>query len=199
VITDDLADLDDCTFVSDGSNHAVELTSVGTGSMNWNCTATGYVAGSTGSPASTSSTGNEAIFVNVASGTLTINVASGATVPSIRSAGATVNVVAGQVTFTIVVKDIDTNAVVPDARVYVVADTGGNLTAGTVLIDKINTDVNGEVSATVSLTADQPFVGSVRRATPSLGDGTLYKPASPAGTISSAADSSLTVQLIKDQ
>jgi hypothetical protein len=199
VITDDLADLDDCTFVSDGSNYAVELTSVGTGSMNWNCTATGYVAGSTGSPASTSSTGNEAIFVNVASGTLTINVASGATVPSIRTAGATVNVVAGQVTFTIVVKDIDTNAVIPDARVYVVADTGGNLTAGTVLIDKINTDVNGEVSATVSLTADQPFVGSVRRATPSLGDGTLYKPASPAGTISSAADSSLTVQLIKDQ
>ena len=199
VIVDDLNDISGCTFSSDGSNHAVELTSVGTGSMNWDSTLTNYVAGTTGSPASTSSTGNEAIFVNVATGTLTINVASGATVPSIRTAGATVNVVAGQVTFTITVKDIDTNAVVPDARVYIVADAGGNLAQGTVLIDKVNTDVNGEASVTTSLTADQPFVGSVRRATASLGDGTLYKPASPAGTISSAADSSLTVQLIKDQ
>ncbi len=199
LITDDLDDISDCSFSSDGSNHAVELTSVGTGSMNWNSTASNYVAGATGSPASTSSTGNEAIYVNVASGTLTINVASGATVPSIRTAGATVNVVAGQITFTVTVRDIDTNAVVPDARVYLIADAGGNLAQGTVLIDKVNTDVNGQASVTTSLTADQPFIGNIRRATSSLGDGVLYKPASPTGTISSAADSSLTVQLIRDE
>jgi len=101
VITSDLAKVTDCNFVSDGSNHAVELTSIGGGSMSWNNTLTGYVSGgSGGSPVTPTSTGNEAIFVNVGSGTFTINVAAGATTPSIRSAGATVNVVAGLKTFT---------------------------------------------------------------------------------------------------
>ena len=199
VVVSNLSQVDACVFTGDNTSHAVELTSVGTGSMNWNCVTTGYAAGSTGSPVTPTSTGNETIFVNVGSGTLTINVASGATVPSIRSAGATVNVVAGQVTFTITVRDINTQAVIPDARVYITADAGGNLAQGTVLIDKVNTDVNGQASVTTSLTADQPFVGSIRRATSSLGDGVLYKGASPVGVISSAADSSLTVQLIRDE
>lgn len=95
-----LSHISNCTFISDGSNHAVELVSLGGGSMSWDSNLSGYVTGVAGSPASTSSTGNEAIYVNVASGTLTINLAAGASIPSIRSAGATVNVVAGQKTFT---------------------------------------------------------------------------------------------------
>jgi hypothetical protein len=101
LVTDDLGDITDCTFVSDGSNHAIELTSIGTGSMNWSCITTGYDSGSAGSPVTPTSTGNESLYVNVGSGTLTVNVASGATVPSIRSAGATVNVVVGQTTVTV--------------------------------------------------------------------------------------------------
>ena len=101
LVTDDLGDVTDCTFASDGSNHAIELTSVGGGSMNWSCTTTGYDSGSAGSPVTPTSTGNESLFVNVGSGTLTVNVAAGATVPSIRSAGATVNVVVGQTTVTV--------------------------------------------------------------------------------------------------
>lgn len=101
VLSTNLNKLTECTFISDGSNHAVELTSLGSGTMTWGNTLTGYVAGSTGSPVTPTSTGNEAIFVNVASGTLTISVSAGASVPSIRSAGATVNVTAGQVTLQI--------------------------------------------------------------------------------------------------
>ncbi len=101
VVTDDLNDLTDCSFTSDGSNHAVELTSIGGGSMDWSCTTTGYDTGSSGSPVTPTSTGNEDIFVNVGAGTLTIEVATGSTVPSIRSAGATVNVVVGQTTVTV--------------------------------------------------------------------------------------------------
>lgn len=100
VVTAALSSLDKCTFNSDGSNHAVELTSLGGGTMTWDNTATGYVTGASGSPATTSSTGNETLYVNVGSGTLTVNVADGATIPSIRTAGATVNVVAGLKTFT---------------------------------------------------------------------------------------------------
>lgn len=97
-LTSSLALLDSCSFISDGSNHAVELNSLGSGTMTWNGTLSGYVAGVTGSPVTPTSTGNEAIFVNVGSGSITISVADGASVPSIRSAGATVNVTAGQVT-----------------------------------------------------------------------------------------------------
>lgn len=125
-ITTDLEDLTGCTFESDGSNHAVELTSIGAGSMNWDNTLTGYVAGVAASPASTSSTGNEAIYVNVGAGTLTINVVAGATVPSIRTAGATVNVVAGTVTLQVTVLDLDTGSPIENARVYVPVTSGVN-------------------------------------------------------------------------
>ena len=86
------------TFSSDGSNHAVELTSIGGGTMNWtDNTLLGYVAGTAGSPVTPTATGNEAIYVNVATASnLTINV-SGSTVPSIRvgaSFTGSVNVVA---------------------------------------------------------------------------------------------------------
>ncbi len=87
------------TFVSDGSSHAVELSSIGSGTMTWSGNTSGFESGSTGSPVTPTSTGNEDIYVNVSSGTLTINVSDSATTPSIRSAGATVNVVAGQKEF----------------------------------------------------------------------------------------------------
>lgn len=89
------------SFESDGSNHAVELTSIGSGNMPWDVTTVGYDEGVTGSPVTPTNTGNEDIYVSATSGTININVASGATTPSIRSAGAVVNVIAGQVTLTL--------------------------------------------------------------------------------------------------
>ncbi len=100
VTTSSLANLTGNDFISDGSNHAVELTSIGGGSMTWSSITTGYATGATGSPVTPTSTGNESLFVNVASGTLTINV-DGGTVPSIRSAGAIINIVAGLATLTL--------------------------------------------------------------------------------------------------
>lgn len=105
IITSDLALNNGNTFNSDGSNHAVELTSIGGGSMIWDNTLTSYDSGSTGSPVTPTSTGNEALFVNVGAGEITVNIADGASVPSIRSAGATVNVVAGLVVLTVETQD----------------------------------------------------------------------------------------------
>lgn len=86
IIDADLVNITDCSFESDGSNHAVELTTIGSGTMSWDGNfLTGYAAGSTGSPVTPTSTGNEAIYVNVATASdLTINVAGGADIPSIR-------------------------------------------------------------------------------------------------------------------
>lgn len=99
VLASTLANITDCEFISDGSNHAVELDSIGAGSMSWDGNLlTGYVTGTAASPVTPTSTGNEAIYVNVATASdLTINVAGGATVPSIRvgaSFTGSVNVVA---------------------------------------------------------------------------------------------------------
>ena len=126
VLVSDLSKVDGCTFASDGSNHAVELNSIGSGTMTWNCTATGYVTGSTGSPVTPGSSGNETIYVNVGSGTLTISVDTGATVPSIRSAGATVNVSSGAVTVKATAVT-ESGTPVESARVHLEADTGGSL------------------------------------------------------------------------
>lgn len=195
VTTTDLENLSNCSFTK-GTNtsYAVELTAIGDGSMNWDCSLSAYDAGATGSPVTPTTTGNEAIFVNVASGTLTINVQDGASIPSIRSAGATVNVVAGQRTFTITVNDFDTGSVLENARVYVTAAAGGSLSVGTVLIDKVLTNVSGQVSDTRSYSSDQPYEGSIRLAS----SGIFYKATSISGTISSSADTSINVSLIPD-
>lgn len=191
--TANMANLTSNSFESDGSNHALEIS--GTSNFTFDNTLSGYVAGTTGSPVSTTSTGNEAIHITATTGTITINVADGASVPSIRSNGATVNVVAGQRTFTVDVSDINTGLAVAGARVFVTAAAGGALTEGTVIIDKTLTDANGEVSDTRSYSANQPYTGAVRKAT----SGILYKPTSISGTISSAADTTVNVSLIPDE
>jgi hypothetical protein len=136
VLAATLNNMTGCTFNSDGSNHAVELNSIGAGSMTWNNQLSGYVAGSTGSPVTPTSTGNEAIYVNVGSGTLTINVAAGATIPSIRSAGATVNVVAGLSELAFTVSPSITGY---EYRIYTVTAAGSLAGA---------TEVQGQESAT---------------------------------------------------
>ena len=107
IVTNDLALVPGNHFESDGANHAVELTTIGAGSMSWSNTSTSYDAGVTGSPITPTSTGNEDIYINVATASdITINVAAGASTPSIRvgaSFTGNVNVVAGlvSVTFTV--------------------------------------------------------------------------------------------------
>lgn len=119
VVTDDLADLTKNNFIGDGTGHAVELTSVGTGTMTWDNTfdTTTYAT-------SDGSTGNETLYVNVGSpNSLTINVASGATTPTIRTAGADVTVVAGAVSTTVNVTD-DSQSPLLGARVILRASNG---------------------------------------------------------------------------
>jgi hypothetical protein len=152
VLCTSLALLDGCDFLSDGSNHAVELTSIGGGSMTWNCFLTGYVTGSSASPVTPTSTGNEAIYVNVASGTLTINVADGASIPSIRSAGATVNVVAGQKTFSFTVNPSITNY---EWRIYSVTALGS--LAGAVALAGEETATTDNQSYSYSYSSDIPI------------------------------------------
>lgn len=91
ISTNTLTTITGSTFTSTGTKHAVELTSLGSGTMTWANYLSGYAS-------SDGSTGNEAVYVNVGSGSLTINVSAGYNTPSIRTAGATVTVSSGAVT-----------------------------------------------------------------------------------------------------
>lgn len=193
LLADNLALVTGNTFVSDGSNHAVEITSIGGGSLDWNNQLSGYVTGTAGSPATTSATGNEALYVNVAVGTLDVNVTAGASVPSIRTAGATVNVIAGAVTLTITIQDTSGTAI-QNARAYVLAGAVGALTEGTVLISAL-TDVNGQVSVTQTYSLDQSITGRVRKSSVSP----YYKTGVVVGTISKDAGLDATIIMLSDE
>lgn len=198
VSTNDLANLDGCSFTKGTSGHAVQLDITGSSTMNWNCTLSGYDTGTTGTPVTATNTSDSAILVNAdtTGRTLTINVADGATIPSIKigTNSPTVNVTAGQRTFTVTVRDINTSSALQNARVYVTAAAGGGLTEGTVIIDKALTNASGVVDDTRSYSSDQPYTGSVRLAS----SGVFYKATTISGTISSSANTSITVSLIPD-
>ena len=142
LITPDIEYLTGCTFNSAGTGHAVELTSLGDGSLSWTNYLSGYATAD-------GSTGNEAIYVNVASGNLTINVAAGYDVPYIRTAGAIVTVVVNPVTTDIKVIKISDSSVLQNARVLLLASDGtGDLAfEDTVTITSVST------TATVTHTA----------------------------------------------
>ena len=84
------------TFVSDGSNYAIEITGTATDITLTGNTFTGYQAYQAGG----TTTGNEALFININSGTMIITITGGAN-PSYRTAGATVTISGGYtLTFT---------------------------------------------------------------------------------------------------
>lgn len=190
VSTNSLNNLTACTFTSSGTGHAVNLGSVTSSTtMNWNNNDSNY--------ASTDGiTGNETILVNVSSGqTLTINVGSGYSTPTVKNdGGGSVSVSAGQVTTTITVKDVNTQTAIQNARVYLKADAGGPLSAGTVIINAL-TDSNGQVSDIRSLASNQPVTGYARKASASP----LYKNAPITGTINNGTGLSITTLMIPDE
>lgn len=128
------------------------------------------------------------------SGTVTISLVGCTGNISYRTEGATVVLVQDPVTTTVTVQDINTGSPVQNARVYMIAASGGPLAQGTVIIQGL-TDVNGQISDTRTLASAQPITGWVRRAT----TGTLYKQGPIAGTISNVAGLALTVQMIPDE
>ncbi|MCK4501295.1 hypothetical protein KAU11_12415 [Candidatus Babeliales bacterium] len=187
VFTDDLNDISNCTFKSDGTGHALELSSVAGSPVTWDSTDSGYAA-------IDGSTGNETIYVNVASGSVIINVSTGASTPTIRTAGATVTVNVGQVTTELTVKSLTLGTAISGARVYMIAKAGGPLTIGTVIFNT-TTNGSGVVSDTRSLASDQPVEGWIRHATTSP----FYKQAVIDATISSTNGLTQTYQLVDDE
>lgn len=178
----DMDNISNCQFTSSGTGHAIEVSgSASTISLSGN-SFTGYAA-------TNGSTGNEAIYVNIATGTVTLNITGGGSTPSIRTAGATV-VVQNAVPVTVTVKDAATLAPIENARVLVEKSSDGtDIMTGL-------TNASGVVTTSYAYTADTVITGTVRRATAAYG--TLYKPNSIAGSITSTG-LDVTILLTSDE
>lgn len=107
---------------------------------------------------------------NGTSGTLTwVNTGVGAATIGSSPFGGTL-VIANRQTLTVTVLDAVTSSPVVGARVYIEADTGGDLTPGTVIMST-TTNGSGVATASFDYTTDQPIIGRVRKGTSS----TYYK------------------------
>lgn len=104
-----LSNLNGCEFTKPLTTSYAAFLGAGTFSQTWNCTATGYIAGTAGGDGvdvaitGGSITGNETIYIDDAttSNIYTISVSDGATIPSVATAGCQVYVIAGQKQFTV--------------------------------------------------------------------------------------------------
>lgn len=249
-----LDNVDNISFTSGGTGHAIWITATGTYSFD-NLSFSGYAA-------TDGSTGNECVFNN-SGGAVTINV-TGGTTPTIRnSAGSTTTVNAGSVSATVTVTDTSATPI-QSARVLALAAAGGpfpfdvtvtisnsGTTAtvthnshGLATNDKVQikgashfqnngvftitvtgtntytytmpsapgsnptgtikatfavlsglTDVAGQITMSRVFPSDQPITGKARKSTSSP----LYKTATFAGTVDSAAGFSVTLQMVSDE
>lgn len=82
---------------------------------------------------------------------------------------------------------------IENARVYIEADTGGDLTAGTEIMNAA-TNSSGVATATFQYTSDQPVVGRVRKGTAS----TYYKTSALPSTLT-ATPLNTTVLMVEDE
>jgi hypothetical protein len=107
------SDIDGCSFTTaTGADYAVEIAAAGT--FNWSgVTFTGFT---------------KDLDVTATTGTVTINISGGGDTPTYDTAGATV-VINNTVTVQVTVKDADTLAAIENARVFLEADSGGDLPA----------------------------------------------------------------------
>lgn len=122
LLCDDLDNIDNCIFISDGTGHAIELTSAHAGST-FTLTGTTF----SGYASTDGSTGNESIYNN-SGGAVTINVVGG-TLPTIRNGtSATTTLIIDPVTTTITVLDIADYAAIDGVRVLLeAADATGDM------------------------------------------------------------------------
>jgi hypothetical protein len=137
-----------------------------------------------------------ALYWAGSAGILTINSQNGTNISATgcTSAGGTFDVVSNPVTTQVNVKAIVGRTNIQGARVYLICDSGGPLTQGTVIFNEL-TDASGNVSDTRSLASDQPVSGWVRKAS---GNPPYYKTYEISGTIDSSSGVTFNVLLIQD-
>ncbi len=111
ILSNNPANISNCTFISSGTKHAIEITTAGTYSFSGN-TFTGYATAN-------GSTGNEVIYNN-SGGAVTINYSGGSGVISYRNGAGASTTVASSVNLVINIVDADGATITENCEVTVV-------------------------------------------------------------------------------
>jgi hypothetical protein len=181
ILCDNPNNIDNCAFVSDGSNHGLELTTACAGNSYTltGCTWANYASVD-------GDTGNECIYNNSA-GAVTLSVGTAA-VPTIRNGGGASTTVNSSVTLYIIVKDEDGDPIQNvQTAVYKTSDRSQ--------IVNQDTDINGEVDTSYSGTT--PVEVEVRCRKGSSG-ATKYVFYSSIQTIATTTGLSMSITLEED-
>jgi hypothetical protein len=190
-----------CTFDNTSGSHAIRVTSQADIDDLANCEFLNNsiaiqvdVAGSlTITLDNMNFSGNTTDIEYTGTGTLTVNNSNGSNASTSSATGGGSVVIQNSVDIEVTALDSGDSSAIENARVYIIADTGGPLTAGTVILNEL-TDSNGEASTTLNYTADQPITGKIRKGTSSP----LYKTFDIIGTVNSNGFS-LTASMISDE
>ena len=180
ILSDNPQNISNCTFVSSGTKHAIELTSAcvgGTYTFTSN-TFTGYAS-------SNGSTGNEAIYNN-SGGLVTLNIIS-STSPSIRNGSGASTIVNNAVSLTIKVVDKNNSSVEN-------AQTAIYRTSDDLQLMNGDTNASGVATSSFNYISDTAIYVRIRKSSTGT---TKYYPASTVGTITSVGYSA-TITLIED-
>lgn len=172
-------------FESDGTGHAIEITTAGTYSFSGN-TFVGYAAVN-------GTTGNEAIYNN-SGGAVTLNITNGGGTPTIRNGAGATTTVNNAVALTVTIVDASNNPIVGNgtstgARVAVYKKSDNS-----VIIEPTFTDAAGKVTGSFNYATDTVIY--VRARLDSSG-GTRYLPIDTSGTITNTGYS-VTITMLQD-
>lgn len=176
------ANLSNINWIQVGSGHAIEITS--TGSYDFDA----QFFDSFGADGTTS-----AAIYNNSGGVVTINIQNGGDNPTVRNGTGASTTLNNAVTVRVTVQDSD-GTLIQNARVYLVADTGGSLSAGTEILSNLS-NASGVVEDTsFNYTSDQPVTGRVRKSSTSP----YYKTAPLTGTININGFQTIAIMLLDE-
>lgn len=177
----DPTDITNCTFVSGGTGHAIEITST-TGSPFT------FVGNTFSGYATDAGTAGDRAIYNNSGGAITLNITGSGTTPSVRNGVGASTTINNNVNLTITVQDEAANPIVgAQVAVYKTSDNS-------TIIASTATNASGIVSGAVAASTGAIYV-RVRQSNTT--DATRYFPTSTVGTIGTS-DYSATITMIED-
>jgi hypothetical protein len=157
-------------FVRGTGGHGIYITATGTHNFS-NFTFSGFGADGT----------TTAAVYNDSGGAVTITVSNGGDTPTVRNGTGASTTVQNFKRIQIRAVDSETGNAIGNARVYLKAAAGGDLTEGTLITTGLTLGTGYYIDETFNYTNTQPVTGWVRRSTSGLGQ--LYREAKLGGQI----------------
>jgi hypothetical protein len=184
----DPSDFSNCSFISGGAGHALELTSASGSPFTFDGNTFSGYSGTPGSNLTPGTGSNDAAIFNNSGTDITINLTNTSSIPSVRNAASCTTTINNNVTYTITVQDEGASVIV-GAQVAMFKTSDDS-----VLHASSATNASGQVTGSVAASTGAIYI-RVRQS--NTADSTRYYPTSTVGNIGTTAFT-VTVTMIED-